>query len=196
MKLLTVKNFHLLLLAILLGGFTGTGFSQIYKVVDKDGNVTYTDTAPKDGSEPLDLPPLSVIETPEYQRPARKAADSESDTGSLRTLRSRYRDFAIVSPQQEESVFTQEQIITIEWATREPILDGMLVKVTIDGVAQTPTAANTIAVPPLDRGEHQIGATLVAANGSVVASAAPVTFFVKQPTIYTNPQRLRPNPHN
>lgn len=196
MKLLTVKNIHLLLLAILLGGFSVTGFSQVYKVVDKDGNVTYTDTAPKDGAEPVDLPPLSIIETPEYQRPARKEVDTESSAGSLRTLRSRYRDFAIISPQQEESLWPQERTITIEWATSEPILDGMQVIATIDGVKQTPTAANMIAVPPLDRGEHQIGATLVAPNGSVVATAAAVTIFVKQPNIYTNPQGLRPNPNN
>ena len=37
--------------------------SEIYRVVDKDGNVVYTDQPPGDGSEPVDLPPLSVVET-------------------------------------------------------------------------------------------------------------------------------------
>ncbi len=188
MKLLTLKNVHIWLLALLFCGFSSVAYSQIYKVVDKDGNVSYTDTVPKDGSKPLDLPPLSVIEAPEYQRPAKREVDPEDKASSLRTLRSRYKDFAITSPQQEESVWSQEQSVNIQWATREPILDGMLVKVTVDGLEQTPTAANTIAVPPLERGEHQIGATLVAANGSVVATAASVTFFVKRPNVYTNPQ--------
>lgn len=196
MKLLTVKNVHILLLALVFCGFYGVAFSQIYKVIDKDGNVSYTDTVPKDGSKPLDLPPLSVIETPEYQRPAKTEVDPEDKVNSLRTLRSRYKDFAITSPQQEESVWSQEQNVAIQWATGEPILDGMLVKVTVDGVEQTPTAANMIAVPPLERGEHQIGATLLAANGSVVASAASVTFFVKRPNVYTNPQHIRSNPQN
>ena len=34
---------------------------EIYKVVDKDGNVTFTDQRPSDTAQPMDLPPLSVI---------------------------------------------------------------------------------------------------------------------------------------
>ena len=37
--------------------------ADIWKVVDEDGNVTYTDQQPKDGSKPMDLPELSIIET-------------------------------------------------------------------------------------------------------------------------------------
>ena len=36
---------------------------EIYKVVDEHGNVTFTDQRPSSGAQPMDLPPLSVIET-------------------------------------------------------------------------------------------------------------------------------------
>ncbi len=53
-------------------------FSQgeIYKVVDKDGNVTFTDQRPGAGAEPMDLPPLSVIET-DVQVPATPTAAAD-----------------------------------------------------------------------------------------------------------------------
>ena len=55
-------------------------FSQgeIYKVVDKDGNVTFTDQRPGAEAEPMDLPPLSVIET-DIQAPETPAAVADQE---------------------------------------------------------------------------------------------------------------------
>lgn len=196
MKLLTVKNIHILLVALLLCAVSSAALSQVYKVVDKDGNVTYTDTAPKDGTKPLELQPLSVIETPDYSTPARNANNPVEKGKSFRAMRSQYKDFAITSPQQEESVFAQQQNVTIQWATKAPLLDGMQVNISIDGRTQPATESKSISVPPMDRGEHTIGASLVDGNGKVIANAATVTFYVKQPNLNTNPQYNQPTPNN
>ena len=47
---------------------------EIYKVVDEDGNVTFTDQRPSAQAQPMDLPPLSVIETDIPEPAARSAA--------------------------------------------------------------------------------------------------------------------------
>ena len=51
--------------------------AQVYKVVDEDGNVTFTDQAPADGSKPVELPPISVIEAPKYETKAGGRAEGE-----------------------------------------------------------------------------------------------------------------------
>lgn len=196
MKLLTVKNIHFLSVALLLCAVSSTALSQVYKVVDKDGNVTYTDTAPKNGRKPMELQPLSVIEAPDYSTPVSNADDPVEKGKSLRALRSKYKDFAITSPQQDESVFAQEQNVTVVWATKAPLVAGMKVNFSIDGARQPATESNSISVPPLERGEHTVGASLLDANGKVIANAPSVTFFVKQPSIYTNPPPVRPTPNN
>jgi hypothetical protein len=192
MKLLTFRTIQYLLLALLLGAICGTAWSQVYKVVDKDGNVTYTDTAPKDGSAPVNLAPISVIETPEYQVPVKKEQAADDQAPTLRELRGLYKDFAITSPQQEDSEWAPDQNLTIQWQTSQPLLEGMLVRASIDGSALTPTTSNVISAPPLDRGEHKVAATLVDAKGKVIANAVTVTFFVRQPNLYSNPRRPRP----
>ena len=75
--------------------------AQVYKVVDEEGNISYTDQAPADGSGPIELRPISVIEAPTYEKPpATKddAQDGEKEM-SLSYLRKNFKDFAIVSPQ-------------------------------------------------------------------------------------------------
>ena len=76
----------LILLVILLLSPTAFAQGDIYKVVDKDGNVTFTDQAPNDAAQPLDLPPLSVIET-DIQVPETTAAGSAADEPKPPTIR-------------------------------------------------------------------------------------------------------------
>ena len=192
MKPQIFKSVQLIVLALLLGALLPNAFAQVYKVVDKDGNVSYTDTAPKDGSKPMDIPPVSVVEAPEYQVRAKPVEKEGEQATSLRALRSQYRDFVITSPTAEDSLWAPDQAITVSWSTKKPLLPGMMVKVSIDGNFQNPTVSNLISMPPLDRGEHQAGATLMDADGRVIAEAEPVTFYVRQPNLYSNPNRPRP----
>ncbi len=77
MKRVLVKTFFLILMACSMAMATNAMWVDVYKVVDEDGNVTYTDKPPKDGSGPIKLAPLSVIETPTYEQPAKTGAEGE-----------------------------------------------------------------------------------------------------------------------
>ncbi len=169
-------------------------FAEVYKTVDENGNVIYTDRPPGDGSAPMDLPELSVIEAPVYQKTARQAALEGEKGGetevTLKSLRQKYRDFAITSPTNEESIWSPEQAIPVAWSVTNPLAAGMTVTLSVDGKEQVPTTQPIIPVADLERGEHTLTAELKDANNRRVATAQPVTFFIRQPNIYTN--RARP----
>jgi len=169
--------------------------AQVYKTVDEDGNVVYTDQAPKDGSGPMELPPLSIIEAPTYEKPAEATPEDDEGEGgkemSLRYLRKNYADFAIVAPQAEETVWQPEGVITAAWNTRYQLQPGMQVTVSVDGVAQTATSEQIIPLAGLERGEHTVTAELTDAQNRRIAAAEPVTFFVRRPGLYNRP---RPTP--
>ena len=162
--------------------------AQVYKTVDEDGNVVYTDQAPKDGSGPMELPPLSVIEAPTYERPAEATPEVDEGEGgkemSLRYLRKNYADFAIVAPQAEESVWQPEGVITAAWNARYQLQPGMQVTLSVDGVAQTTTSEQIIPLAGLERGEHTVTAELTDAQNRRIATAEPVTFYVRRPGLY------------
>jgi hypothetical protein len=174
--------------------------AQVYKVVDENGNVTYTDRPPAEGAKPVDLPPLSVVEAPDYeqynqQRALEKSEGAEEDGEvPLRTLRNIFKDFAIISPGREESIWNPQQPIPVAWSVSSPLKPGMMVSLSVDGVERAKTSQSVIAVDGLERGEHTITAELVDARNRKVATAQPVVFFVRRPSIYNNPNRPRPTP--
>ena len=174
--------------------------AQVYKVVDKDGNVTYTDQAPADGSGPIELKPISVVEAPTYETAPKTGDESDAeDKGmSLSYLRKNYKDFAIVSPQQDESVWRPDGPIPVAWNTKYALQDGMQVTILLDGKKYTSTTQQMVPVANLDRGEHVLSAELRDAKNRVVAQAAPVTFFVRQPGLYNRALTAPPvpKPHN
>ncbi len=195
MKQVVYKTFFLIMVAFSMAVMANAVLAQIYKTVDENGNVTYTDRPPEDGSAPIKLPPISVIETPVYEPPARvdkNGADSKDGQElSLRELRKFYADFAIVAPQQEESIWHPEKAMTVAWSTLNQLKEGMQVAIYIDGKLQSKTTERTIAVPQLDRGEHKVEAQLTDAKNRGIATAEPVIFFIKRPNLYTNRPRPR-----
>ena len=157
--------------------------AEVYKTVDENGNVVYTDQAPSSGAEPMKLRELSVVPVPEYaskQKAAQTAGLEEGGEVDLGALRRGYRDFSLVSPAAEQTFTGSGNVAVVEWSTRFELQPGMAVIVHIDGEALPPTTQAAITTPPLDRGEHQVRADLVDAQKRNIASAGPVTFFVHQ----------------
>lgn len=192
MNLMTHKTFLLILIAFSLAIMTSPVIAQVYKTVDADGNVTYTDKQPPDGSKPIKLAPISVIEAPIYEKaPDPAKAGGEGEEIPLRDLRKIYRDFAIISPQSEESVWRPDGPVSVAWSVGNPLQQGMQVSIYLDGAKQATTTEQVIPITGLDRGEHTLAAELRDAKNRKIATAAPVTFFIRQPNIYTNRPRPR-----
>ncbi len=193
MILITHKRILLTLIAFLLAITVSGLMAQVYKIVDEDGNVTYTDRAPNDGTQPIELRPISVIEAPTYEKASRQDEEGAEKELSLRDLRKNYRDFAIVSPTQEESVWHPEGPVTVAWSTKYQLREGMKVTLFVDGAQHAITSDRAIPVNGLERGEHTLRADLTDAKNRKVASANPVTFFIKQPNLYSNRRRIGPS---
>ena len=160
----------------------GTVQAEVYKTVDKDGNVIYTDQPPEPGAEPFELPGISIIESVPMKPPA---AAGEVDEGEevvtdIRELRRGYRDFKITSPVQEQWIEGEGNNVTVSWDSRYALQPGMMVVISIDGKAMEPTTASSVTLEQVDRGEHSLTARIVDARNRNIATASPVTFYVRQ----------------
>jgi hypothetical protein len=182
-------------LVLLLLCMCSSAYGQIYKVVDKDGNVTYTDQAPADGSPPMDLPELSVVTTdyaeestePAAAVPAEEAEAAAEETKPLtrKELRNLYRDFRISRPAPEETFWGTENTVVMAWESSEPLQEGLTVRFNLDGAAQQAGTERMIAVT-LDRGSHTVSASIVDANGRSLMTTDTVTFYVHQQSVRGN----------
>ena len=179
--LISVWVVTLLLLLPTLGWPEG----QIYKVVDKDGNVTFTDQRPSGDAEPMDLPPLSVIESdlPPPSTSAAGADDAETDAPPTpRELRRQFRDFSITQPLQEETFWGTANTVVVAWGTAQPVPPELKARLYVDGVAQPVPASGSLSLT-LERGEHQVYAELLDARGRQIVATERVVFFVKQASV-------------
>lgn len=157
--------------------------AEVYKTVDAEGNVIYTDQPPDPDAKPMDLPGLSIIESLPMKPPAGPAAEAgegEEEVTDIRELRRGYRDFKITSPTQDEYIEGTGNNVTISWDTRYALQPGMMVVISVDGKALPPTLASSVTLEQVDRGEHTVSAQLVDARNRKIASASPVTFYVRQ----------------
>lgn len=197
MKIFASKTFFMVLFAFSLAVTCSTLSAQVYKIVDKDGNVTYTDQAPADGSKPIELAPISVIEAPIYEKaPAATEADGavEGDGEvSLKTLRRNYKGFAIVSPQPEESVWAPDGPVSVAWGSPVALQTGMQVTIFLDGKLHSTTTQQMVPIIGLERGEHNVKAELRDSKNRTIATTAPVVFFVRQPGLYNRALNNNPN---
>ena len=174
-----IKAILLLSVLLLLAGQVAAG--EIYKVVDKDGNVTFTDQPPGDGTQPMDLPELSVVESATEDSPPAaetEAAPVEQEL-TIRELRSMYSDFKITQPQNEENFWGTANSVVISWDSNIPPTPEMSVRLVVNGETQLAPAAGGVTLT-LDRGEHTVYAELRNGRNRRIATTETVTFFVRQ----------------
>jgi len=163
--------------ALFLAGSAWSG--EIYKVVDKDGNVTFTDQAPGDGTQPMNLPELSVIETDSADAQAPAAAGEESSGPTPRELRRMYSDFSITQPNSDETFWGTANTVTVGWGSQTAPTADMNVLLYVNSEPQMVTGSGSVSLT-LDRGEHQVYAELLSAQNRRIAVTETVTFFVMQ----------------
>lgn len=179
-------SFRMLLpLLTLLLPLSALAEGEIYRVVDKDGNVTYTDQRPSADAQPMDLPELSVIQTDVPPPAASKSAQETERPPTPRELRRMYADFRIIQPQPEETFWGTGNSVVVAWGSEQPLLPDLSVKLYVDGEAQDVVAAGSITLT-LDRGEHTVYAELLDARQRRIIATERVTFFIKQHSVNFN----------
>jgi hypothetical protein len=162
--------------------------AQVYKVVDEDGNITYTDEPPTPGAQPMELPEISVIET-DFVEPVDVSANDEEAEDPIRTLRQLrrdYGDFRILEPQPDQTYWGTGNMVVISWGSDIAYLDDMAVSVVVDGRTFDVESNGNLPVT-LDRGEHQVYAILKDGEGRRIITSDVVTFHVKQASRLINP---------
>ena len=152
---------------------------DIYKTVDEHGNTVYTDQKPSADAEPLKLRELTVVEPVEIGNPSAVGPASEPAADVSIPLR-------VTSPQAEESIWNTAYRLDVTVEVGAPLPAGARLAYLIDGEQRALTRDAAVSIEEVWRGEHQLQVELRAADGSVLGSSAPVTFYM-HPASALNP---------
>lgn len=147
--------------------------AQIYRHVDADGNVTYSDQ-PRPDAEEVELRAPSVYESPRRApaEPAQPAADQ--DQGPL------YEELAIASPGHEGTVRDNEGRVQVEIRISPPLRERHELELLLDGEAVGRGQSTRFDLENVHRGEHRLQVRVRDSRGEVVAESDSSIFYMHQ----------------
>jgi len=164
---------------------------EIYRWVDKDGIVHYSD---QPGSSNAEL--INVIEPNGYEG-AEAAGDnsvSSADTsGNGSGTVSPYQSLSIVSPTPDQVFFGADAVVTVSADLQGTLHPDHQVVFFVNGNRKEATGLST-ELTGLDRGTYFLRASILDQNGDPVITSQQITFHVRQPSINSPQSPQAPKP--
>jgi Domain of unknown function (DUF4124) len=170
---------HPRILCFVLGALAAFGASAtvVYKWVDADGVVHYSDQAVP-GAEKIYTSSAAksgtVVPPPGSPNPAAKRPPG---------TRLEFTQFAITSPAANQTFFGDE-VVGVNLELAPGLKPNQIITWHLNGKQLTdqPTDAASFALPRLDRGAYAIAATVTDQSTGESQSTPSVTFYVRQPS--------------
>lgn len=154
----------------------------IYKQVDEDGSVTYSDEPMTDGAQPMDLPEISVVDRTPAPVIEGAAGDGPQEGGEGEEEAAVYTRLEILSPRSEETFWLPEARIYAVVQVSPSLAPNHSLRYALNGQNLANTRSVRLQLDDMVRGAHQLTVRVVDAQGRTQASAEPVTFYVQQPS--------------
>lgn len=177
-----MKYFVLLLLFL----FSFNVYADIYKTVDANGNVTFSDKPISNQSTEVAIPKTnSSPATPPPPQNKVVTTEEEPATPDDQNTKKPYTKFAISSPADQDSIQNQP-ILHVTLDVQPELADGDVIQVYVDGGPMGDAKHQTsfdFTIPY--RGTHILSAILFDKDMRVLKKATPITIFVHQAHIGT-----------
>ncbi len=195
---------RLLAVLVVATGVAGpAAATDVYKTVDSNGVVHYSDQPPSKNAKPVALPPIQVVGP--VSKGAAESSASAAPAGPDMTGGAPL-SVSIVSPAPDETFRSDDRVLPVSVRMNQTLPQGYGLLYMLDGTAQNgkPTRALNYSLEGVERGEHMVTVVTVNAAGKEVGRAAPVIVHMKPPTVQITQQRKeereanrpRPRPRN
>jgi hypothetical protein len=191
----------LLPFAVLL---TGTAFAAttVYRSIDAQGNVVFSDQPPGPGeaAETLEITEPATFDAP-ASNPAAPGADAEGWDWDMEAGEPAdqtpfvYAALAIVAPANDEGLRDNAGNVTIVAGVEPDLRPGHLLEILLDGAVVSSGAGNTATLTEVERGTHTLEARILDDQGTVLITSQPSTFHMLRYVPTLAPNRPKPTPH-
>jgi len=150
----------------------------VYKKVNKDGSVEYSDM-PFPGAAELTLKDIKAQNTlPSFKRPSttnKKSARVQADTKAA---------ISIQSPSNGETIRNNQGNLTILVQKQGSKNNKYKTQILINGApVGEPTQASVISIKNINRGEQKIKAQLLSSSGKILATSSETVVFLHRASI-------------
>lgn len=155
-------------------------FAEVYRQVDAQGNVTYTDEP--SGNTPVervDIKPVTTITLPK----PKAVREPEELRQKVKTEGGIYSDVRFRSPENQQAFWRADGNVSFQVTSTPPPREGHKYEVTLDGQPVGQSRSGTINVSSVYRGTHQARVSIVNSSGITIKSGETISFTVHQPSV-------------
>ncbi|WP_323751824.1 DUF4124 domain-containing protein [Marinobacter sp.] len=172
MKTLVTLASGMLLLA------SSASWAEVYRHVDAQGNVTFSDE-PIKGAETVKVKPVTTITLPkpEVVRETDKLRDEVDREGAS------YDTLAFAYPQNDQAFHSGNGTVTFEIQSTPALKPDHKYEITLDGQPVGQSTSGSVTVQNINRGTHSAVAHIVDRNGVQVKTGQTIRFTVHRPSI-------------
>jgi hypothetical protein len=154
--------------------------AEIYRWIDNEGNVIYSDQ-PNPKAEQIELSPTTTYSPTVTVQPEINIVEEKSEDD----LPVPPYELRIVSPGQNESIWVNSGNLSVTLIV-EPVLDVERqdkIRLLLDGLEVGVQASTTFQLKELSRGQHQLSAEVVDNSGKTLIQASSVTFQLHRASV-------------
>ncbi|NMT65315.1 DUF4124 domain-containing protein [Marinobacter orientalis] len=154
--------------------------AEVYRQVDAQGNVTYTDE-PTQGTEAevVDVKPVTTVTLPkpEAVREPERLREQVEQEGAA------YESVTFVAPDDEEAFYSGSGDVEFQVTSSPSLRDNHKYEVTLDGQPVGQSQSGTVMVRNVYRGTHEAGVNIIDSNGVTIKSGETISFTVHRPSV-------------
>ena len=175
--LVSMKYISLISLFCIALPFGFTAQAGLYKGLDDEGNVVYSDK-PFTDSQVFTPPPLSVVDAP-------KVPPKEAIVEEEKTAETTYTAFSISAPTSQQVIWNEPDLtVTMQLKPALSTAEGHNVWLLMDGKPLVKNSQSlSLQIGRADRGEHQIQGQVRNKKGKIIKRTQSVTIHIKNTVI-------------
>ncbi len=158
---------------------------EVYRWVDDEGQVHYSDR-PSPGADRVAIDVTPPGSTPVAGGTSPRRTPPAAPNQPVATA---YDSLTIQVPGQDETLWNIAGQLDVAVALQPPLQAGHRVQLLLDGrpVAELEPGTTRTRLSDVYRGQHTLQGTIQDESGATLMQSAPVTFYVQQSALGTNP---------
>ena len=163
-------------LAVLLSTINiGTVKAEVYKQVNPDGSVTFTDVPKSQDEAPVQIQPMSTFKaTP---------APAISSTPKSKSVSTKYTSVSITSPTNEATIRDNAGNLDVTASVAPGLQSGHKMVLLDNGTPQGESASGSFKLNNIDRGAHTLTVQIQDGAGKTLISSNPVTVYLRRHSV-------------
>ncbi len=154
----------------------------VYKYVDENGVVRYSDTPPHPGAKPTQLPAVQTYTSDDGY--VREDSQEAADVPETQTPPEDYRSVQLTAPAPEQVYNNANPQVTASAQIEPGLQPGHRLVFLVDGQQYAPAPGqNSLVISGLARGSHSLQAVVMDASDRIQAQSESLNFHLSQPSL-------------